>query len=211
MSVLRVCPRMIVSESAKIKESIENAAPTIEPQYIDALMFLHKRLTKNHVEWAVGGELGEALRAVQVKPECIEIVTSKKGAAQIFLAVKEYAPKGVYFQIQKLDRNAVVDEKEYPVFLRSYYFEFSLGRIKVKVHGDLQFRIKDQDWSEKVSFNPEYMYVEGTKTAIVPLHIKYDIYRHLGWNDRIEKIMQAAAKRPLILKRLVAACPQLAN
>jgi len=202
---------MIVSESTKIKEGTDNTDRNIEPQYIDALMFLHKKLTKNHVEWAVGGELGEALRTVQVKPECIEIITTKKGVAQIFLAVKEYAPKGVYFQIQKLERNAVIEEKEYPVFLRSYYFEFTIGRIKVKVHGDLQFRIKDWDWSEKVSFNPEYMYVEGTKTAIVPLHVKYELYRHLGWNDRIEKIMKAAAKRPPILKRLIAAYPQLAN
>ena len=56
---------------------------------------------------------------VQVKPECIEIITTKKGVAQIFLAVKEYAPS-VYFQIQKLERNAVIEEKEYPV-LKGYY------------------------------------------------------------------------------------------
>jgi len=80
---------MIVSESVKIKESMDNSTPIIEPQYIDALLFLHKRLTKNHVEWAVGGELGEALRTVQVRPDCIEIVTSKKGAAQIFLSMKD--------------------------------------------------------------------------------------------------------------------------
>lgn len=202
---------MVVSEGSRIKAGMGNFRPFVESHYIEALLFLHKKLTRNHVDWAVGGELGEALRTVPVKPDCIEIVTSKRGAAQIFLAVKEYAPRGVYFQIQKLNRNAVIDEKEYPVYVRSYYFEFTLGTIKVKVHGDLQFRIKDWEWSEKLSFNPEYMYVVGTKTAIVPLHIKYDLYHQLGWTDRIEKIMQAAAKRPLILKRLVAACPHLTS
>ena len=40
---------MIVSESAKIKDGFENSAP--DKRRFDALMFLHKRLTKNHVEW----------------------------------------------------------------------------------------------------------------------------------------------------------------
>ena len=37
---------MIVSERTKIKEGTDNTDRNIEPQDIDALMFLHKNLTK---------------------------------------------------------------------------------------------------------------------------------------------------------------------
>ena len=170
------------------------------PHTVDALLSLHRKLAKEHIEWAVSGELGEALRTVQVKPDCIEIVTSKKGATQIFLAVKEFNPAGVYFQTQKLERNAIVNGKEYPVFVRSHYFDFTLGGVKVKVFGDLQFRIKDWEWGDKLEFTPDYIYLVGAKTAIVPLQVKYEIYRDLGWTDRAEKISQVISKRSPIVR-----------
>ncbi len=186
---------MHVTDIDNIKRQLSEVIGFIDPIYVNALLALHKKLANQHVDWAVSGELGEALRTIQVKPDCIEIVTSKKGAIQIFLAVKELDPLGVFFQTQRLDRNALVNGIEYPVYVRSHFFEFTLAGVKFKVYGDLQYRIGNWDWGDKLEFTPEHVYVVGAKTAIVPLQVKYEIYEALGWTDRAAKIKSAIEKR----------------
>ncbi len=179
---------MSITDVNKIREQLSHILATIEPVYVNALLELHKRLDQRHVPWVLGGDLGEAFRTIQVNPDCIEILTDKKSAAQIFLTFKDLAPKGIFFQTQRLERNALVEQKEYPVYVRSYYFEFNFCGLKVKVHGDLQFRVGAWEWGDKLEFTPEYLSVAGARTAIVPLHVKYEIYQALGWTDRSEKI-----------------------
>jgi hypothetical protein len=188
------------TDIAKIKEQLSHVLALIDPVYIEALTSLNKKLAKERVEWAVGGDLAEALRTIQTKPDCIEIVTSKKGASQIFLALKEYCAQGVYFQTQKLERNALINGKEYPVYLRSHYFEFILRGVKVKVYGDLQYRVNDWEWGDVLEFTPDHTYIVGAKTAVVPLQLKYELYQGLGWTDRAEKISLVLAKRPLLAR-----------
>ena len=187
---------MYTTDIKKIREQLSTVLATIEPAYVDAIVLLNKRLARTHAEWAITGELGEALRTVQVKPDCIEIVADKKGASEIFLAFKESNSKGLFIQTQKLDRNAVVNGKEYPVYIRSHYFEFTLAGIPVKVHGDLQYRVSDWEWGDKLEFTPEHVYVVGAKTSVVPLQVKYELYQGLGWTDRAEKISQVLARHP---------------
>ena len=62
-----------------------------------------------------------------------------------------------------------------------------------KVHGDLQFKVDDWDWGDVLEFDPEYVYVVGAKIAVVPLSVKYELYRSLGWIDRVEKIRLATS------------------
>lgn len=185
---------MYATDIDKIKEQLNNVLAIIEQPYVNALLTLHKRLAKKNIEWAVSGDLGEALRTVQVKPDCIEIVTNKRGAAQIFLAVHEYGPAGVYFQTQKLPRNAKLGGKEYPVYVRSHFFDFVMEGVKVKVYGDLQFKISNWDWGDKLTFTPEHIYLVGLKTAVVPLSVKFELYKNLGWADRAEGIRQVMAR-----------------
>jgi len=191
---------MYTTDVSKIKQQLSRVLAVIDPVYIDILLALHKRLDKEHISWAIGGDLGETLRAVQVKPDCIEILTSRKGAAQIFMAFKEFSQKGVLFQTQSLERKALVEKKEYPVYARSYYFDFALNGVKVKVHGDLQFKVGNWEWGDKLEFTPEHVSVVGAKTAIVPLQVKYEFYQALGWADRAEKISQVINRHPSALR-----------
>lgn len=162
---------------------------TIVPQqYINALLMLQKKLDGKNIEWSVGGDLGEELATVDVNPDCVEILTSQEGAKQIALAVEEFKPSPLTFRTQKLARNAKIEAKEYPVYIRSYYCDFDIETAKVKVYGGLQYRIDDWDWGDKLEFTPEYISVVGDKIAIVPLHIKYELYQRLGWTDRAEKV-----------------------
>jgi hypothetical protein len=181
---------MYTTNISKIREQLATVLATIDPLYINTLLALNLKIAKRNIEWAVSGDLGEALKTVQVNPDCLEIVTTKKGAAQIFLSVQDCNPTGVYFQTHKLPRPAVINGKEYPVSVRSYYFEFTIKGVKVKVYGNLQYRISNWDWGDKLEFVPEHVYVVGEKTAVVPLQVKYNIYLQLGWVDRAEKIQQ---------------------
>lgn len=187
---------MYETETSKTLQQLSSVVSIIDPIYINALLQLHRRLGKERVDWAVGGDLGEALRTVQVKPDCIEILTSKKGAVSIFLAVKDCNPTGVYFETRQLARKANINGSDYPVYERSHYFEFTLAGVKFKVHGHLQLKVGSWGWGDKVEFIPEYIYIVGSKTAIVPLQVKHDIYQSLGWTDRAEKISQVLARRP---------------
>lgn len=176
----------------KLMNGIISIAPTA---YIDALLALDKKLHGRNVEWAVGGDLGEVLRTVNVEPDCIEIQTSKDGTDKIVEATSEFNPRDVSLETQQLPRNAVIEGKEYPVYVRSYYSEFNIGAVKVKVYGAIQYKLDDWDWGDKVEFTPDYVYVVGKKTAVVPLSLKYEFYQSLGWADRAQKIKQTLDRR----------------
>jgi hypothetical protein len=175
------------SNKAKLLNGVVSIAPK---KYIDVLLVLYRNLEGKNIEWAVGGDLGENLRTVNVEPDCIEIYTSEDGAERIVEATSEFNPHSVALETQQLPRNAVIETKDYPIYVRSYYSEFIIGAVRVKVYGDAQYRLGDWDWGDKLEFNPEFVYVVGKKTAVVPLSLKCEFYQSLGWADRAEKIRE---------------------
>ncbi len=179
----------------EVMRQLSNVLTIIPKNYIDALLTLQAKLEDKSVEWVVGGDLGEELRTIDVHPDCIEILTSKDGALKIATAVKEFNPSEISLEIQELSRNAKVNEKEYPVYARSYYFDFNIGTTKVKVYGNIQYRIDSWDWGDKLSFTPEYVYLVGKKIAVIPLSFKYEFYQLLGWTDNAERVKQALDKQ----------------
>ena len=173
---------------------LDHFVSVIPKPYLDALLILHEKLDDKNINWIVSGDLAELLRTVNVEPDCIEIVTSKNDANQIFQIVKEFEPSQISFLTQLLPRNAVIEGKEYLVYMRSYYFDFCVNTVKVKIEGNLQFKVGDWDWGDVFDFTPEYVYVVGKKTAVTPLSVASDLYSCLGWIDRIEKINEVTQK-----------------
>ena len=157
---------MYAPNITRFKTQLSSVLSVIDPLYIETLLLMHKKLARKGIEWALGGDFGEALKTVPVQPTCFEVYTTRKGAAQVFLAVQDCSPSGVYFQTHMLNRNAVGDGKEYPVFVRSYFFEFTLNTLKVKVYGDAQYRIGNWAWGGKLEFTPEHVYVAGEKPRL---------------------------------------------
>ncbi len=166
----------------------------IPQQYVETLLVLQGKLKEVIAQWAIGGDLGEALRAVSVNPDVVEILTSKAGVEQIFKSVEEFQPVEPSTQIRQLPRKAVIGGKEYPVYNKSCYLEFCISGIKIEVYGNLQFKINDWDWGDPLEFTPEYTFVVGKKINVVPLAIKYELHTLLGWTDRAEKIAQVLAR-----------------
>jgi hypothetical protein len=155
---------------------------------------LHEKLGDKTIKWVLTGDLAESLRIVKVEPDCIEIVTSKDDAQRIFEAVQEFVPDPITFQTQTLSRNALIQGKEYPVYIRSYFFNFNLNSVKVKVQGDLQYKVGRWDWGDVFDFTPEYVSVVGKRIAVIPLSIATELYQSLGWVDRVDKIKEVTQK-----------------
>ncbi len=185
---------MVVTKE-DVLEQLSRVLSIIPQKYIDALLALHARLEDKNIGWSISGDLGEELRTINVNPDCIEILTSKDGPEQIWEAMKEFNPTTIAFQTQQLSRNAIVEEKEYLVYVQSHYFYFNIDTIKVKVYGDIQYRIDSWDWGDKLEFTPEYTYLVGKKIATVPLSLKYELYQMLGWTDRAKKIRQVLERQ----------------
>ena len=169
-------------------KQLDQIVSVIPKPYVDALLALHGKLYEKNLKWIVDGDLSECMHVVQIIPKCIEIVTSKDDAQQFFQAVQEFNPSPISLQTCQLQRNAIVDGNEYPVYVRSFYFDFTLNTVRVNVQGDLQFKVADWDWGEIYDFEPEYVNIVGKRIAVTPLEIKLQLYQSLGWTDRSEKI-----------------------
>jgi hypothetical protein len=169
-------------------KQLDQIISVIPKPYLDALLALHEKLDEKNLKWIVDGDLSECMHVVQIVPKCIEIVTSKDDAKHFFQAVQEFNPSPISLQTCQLQRNAIVDGKEYPVYVRSLYFDFTLNTVLVKVQGELQFRVADWNWGEIYDFEPDYVNIVGKRIAVTPLEIKLQLYQSLGWTDRSEKI-----------------------
>ncbi len=169
-------------------------------KYVNAILALHQRFEGKNISWVINGDLAEALKTMKVNPDCVEIVCTKQDAEKIFQVVQNLNPSPFNCQTSQLPRNAVIDNSEFPIYVRSYYFDFNLESVLIKVRGDLQFKVGDWDWGDTFLFAPEYVYVVGKKTAVTPLIIKAELYKNFGWNDRFEQVKEVIQK-PLLLKQ----------
>ncbi len=163
----------------------------VKKEYLDALLVLHRKLASMNINWAIGGDLGEALRTVEIEPDCVEIITNSNMVEEILKVLNEYNPEKPKVLEQRLDRDAAIGGKIYPIYVKSHYFDFNIGKAKVKVHGSLQFKVDDWEWVEPLEFQPEYVNVVGKRIPVVPLSLKSMLYQNLGWEDRVEKIRRS--------------------
>lgn len=178
-----------------IWKKLSGIVTAVPQQYVDALLILHDKLEGTGIQWIVDGNLAERLKMVNEEPDCIEIVCSKQDAERVFQAVQDFKPKSIGFQTQQLSRNAIIEGQQYPVYVRSYCFDFILKGLKVKVQGDLQFKVGEWQWGEVFNFAPDYVNIVGKRIALTPLQIRRELYDCLGWNDKLEKLK--ASQLPL--------------
>jgi hypothetical protein len=147
-----------------------------------------------NAKWGVGGDAGEIMKGVNVQTEIIEILTTKEGAEEICKAMSQYLTLAPSPAEQKLGRDADVDGKMMPVFIKSNYAELTVDAVKVKVYGDEQIKVGEWEWGDPLDFQPDYVYVVGTKVPLVPLRLKSELDLGLGWLDRVELISDAVMR-----------------
>lgn len=177
------------------KKPANRIVTVIPMEYLKAISVLYKLLEDKKVQWSITGNLGEVLSTVHVEPDCIEVITSKESIGEIHQAVQVYGPTEIEYRTEALPRSALIDEKEYSVKMRSFFFEFNINDIKTKVYSDLQYQIANWDWGDKIEFTPDYILVVGERIAVVPLELKLNLYLGLGWVDRAAKIREVIDRK----------------
>lgn len=182
--------------SNELFQKLEGVVSVIPQQYVEAILFLHQKWDSLGVEWIINGKLAEVLRIVNTMPDCIEVVCSKADEERLFEATKDLNPTPLSIQITQLP-NAVYEGNQYPVYTKSHYFEFTAKGIPVKVHGDLQFKVNDWEWGDTFEVEPEYVSVVGSKTAVTPLPILYQLYSDLGWAEPMQRLQRVLQRRAI--------------
>ena len=173
---------------------MERKLPTfyaIPKPVMDAVLVISKKLKDSGVKWAVAGDLAEAMRAVEVKAKDVEIVTNKDGAEKILSVMSDFKPSELRLVERREPRDAKVEGKDLALYAQSYFFEFKIGETPVMVHGDLRFKVNDWEWGDPLEFEPDIVNMVGVHIPVEPIVLRRDIYKSLGWYDRMRLIAEA--------------------
>ncbi len=169
--------------------------PTVKKAQMDLLLVISSEFASSNVKWAVFGELEEALRGVNVTPEEITILTDRASIGEIRQRMEGYDPSPVTLEERRLARDAELQGSRYPVYLRSYSFGVSILGQRVMFDADAQIKVGNWEWGEVLTFEPEYVYLVGTKIPIIPLRLLSDMYFQLGWLDKAQKVTERMVDR----------------
>ena len=173
------------------------AKAAILPQNILRAIIKLEGLLKGEGErWAIGGDAGELVLGVFVEADRLEVYTSKKGGEAIGRALSAFQALASKETEKPMEREAMLDGKPTPAFVKSDYAEYTLDGVKVEVYGDLRIRIGERDWSDPLQFEPVYANIIGHSIPFVPLELKSKVYSYLGenWADRVKMISEAKSR-----------------
>ena len=168
----------------------EEVAFLIQP-LLKTVIMLGGALKDMNAKWAIGGDAGEIIKGVNVKTDYLEILTTKEGCNEITQRLSEYLTLEPATREKKLAKEADVDGKMYPVYVKSHYAELTINKVKVEIYGDEQIKVGEWDWGDPLDFEPDYSYIVAKKVPIVPLRLKSELDLGLGWLDRLELISAA--------------------
>jgi hypothetical protein len=163
----------------------------LNPTLLKTVVMLGGELKDLGAKWAIGGDAGEIIKGVHLKTDYLEILTTKEGCGEICKLLAEYVTLPPADAEKKLPREADVDGKMYPVYIKSRYAELTVNKVKVEVYGDEQIKVGEWEWGDPLDFEPDYSYIVNSKVPIVPLRLKSELDLGLGWLDRLELISAA--------------------
>ena len=167
----------------------------LDKPLLDATIEVGNLLKDCHAKWALAGDIGEILNGVNVRPDHVTILTSFAGCEEIGRKLEGFQVEASRHIVTQIKRNAEIESKPMPITIKSYASQFKVNGQRLNVHGDLRIKVGDWDWGDPIDYEPEFVYVVGVKVPVVPLELKIQLYRGLGWYDRVSKIPAALARR----------------
>ena len=182
-------PFVIESRIPKPEELV-----VLSKRLLDSTTTIGKILEGCPNKWAIGGDVAEVISGVNVEPDRVTILTTKEGCDEISGRLAKYSVAPATVVERRLEREASIGIKSYPVMIKSYMARFNIDGSELDVLGDLQIKVGEWDWGDPVDYEPDYVYVVGVKVPVVPLQLKREIYDGLGWRDRAAKIHEAVVR-----------------
>jgi len=165
----------------------------LNPALLKTVIMLGGALKDMKAKWAIGGDAGEIIKGVHVKTDHLEILTTKEGCDEVCGLLTQYVTLQPAEKEVKSPREADVDAKMLPVYIKSHYAELTIDKVRVEVYGDEQIKVGEWEWGDPLDFIPDYSYIVNRKVPIVPLRLKQELDLGLGWLDRLELIAIAVA------------------
>ena len=153
-----------------------------------------RTLKDMQAKWGFDGDAGEIIKGVNVHTDHLEIITTKAGTEEVCKLLAEYVTTPAGEMEKRLARDADVDAKMLPVYIKSFYAELTVDKVRVEVYGDLQYKVAEWEWGDPIDFIAEYVNVVGTNVPTVPLRLKSELDLGLGWLDRVELISDAVIR-----------------
>lgn len=162
---------------------------------LDSTIRVGELLRDCPAKWAFGGDLGEILFGVNVQPDHLTILTTLSGCDDIGKRLAAFQVQPPKMSERQVKRNAEINLKPFPISIKSYSSSFDIQGQRLDVLGNLQIKVGEWDWGDPIDYEPEYVYVVNVKVPALPLELKQELYRGLGWYDRVSKIHAAMARR----------------
>ena len=159
--------------------------------FVASILEVVPKIGRSGAWWAFGGELSEKLGGVAIIPREIEILTDMDGVEKIRESLAEYGPAPIAVAENRLDRDAEIDSKTYPVYVKSHRTSVTVKGVKVVVHGAYQIKVGEWDWGDSLEFKPSIVNMVGTEIPVMPIRLSSEIYLTLGWLDRAQMIADA--------------------
>jgi hypothetical protein len=167
----------------------------LDKPLLDATIEVGNLLKDCQMKWAFAGDIGEILNGVNVQPDHLTILTNVAGGEEISKKLERFQVVASRHVETQIKRNAEIVPIPLPITIKSYASQFNINGQRLNVHGDLRIKVGDWDWGDPLDYEPEYVYVIGVKVPVIPLELKTQLYRGLGWYDRVSKIHAAMARR----------------
>jgi hypothetical protein len=162
--------------------------------FVGCLRQIGPKLDASGAWWSVGGDLSENLAGVTVNPKEIQILTNKDGIGKVHECLREYGPPPIALLETTLDREADIQGKKYPVYVRSHSFALDIRGAPVVFHGDYQMKVGEWDWGDPLEFEPSRVFIVSTPVPVMPARLRSEIYISLGWLDRAQMIGDAITR-----------------
>ncbi|MDA4123732.1 MAG: hypothetical protein OK456_11185 [Thaumarchaeota archaeon] len=158
---------------------------------LSCILEIAPRIKKSGAWWSLGGDLAENLLSVYVRPVEVEILTDSAGLEKIANALSGYGLSPIQVREKRLEREADLDFKKYPVLVRSSNTDFTMNGTRVTVQADYQMKVGDWEWGDPLFFDPSYVNIGGVRIPLMPTSLKSELYITLGWRDRAKLISEA--------------------
>jgi len=135
-------------------------------KFREALKTIANSMKNKKILWAVAGSTNLWLQGMKIKPNDIDIITTKKGAYEIEKSLKKYEIEKVHYRESET--------------LASHYGKFIIKNIPVEVMGELRYKYAYLDCLRSRIF----IKVNKVKIPCFALEAEIKAYKRLG---RIEK------------------------
>jgi len=150
----------------------------IPKNIINSLRIAFDLINDHEINWVLTGSTSLVIQGVETKVNDIDIITDKKGAWEIDKLLDKY-------RVQSPDHS---ETEKY----QSYFGVYKIGKTRLEVMGQFQYRLKDGNWSEPYKVDQViHKQFEDMNLPLLSLKQELKEYQNLDRLDKAQKIKDA--------------------